>query len=161
MGVSGSGKSTVGAALAHALGLRFVEGDRLHPAQNIERMAAGTPLTDADRQGWLEAVAAELAAASSSGEPGVVVSCSALKRSYRDLLRASAPGLRLVHLHGSAALLAERLQQRAGHYMPPSLLGSQLDTLEPPSDDEAALAADIAAPPARIVEHLARALRHR
>lgn len=156
MGVSGCGKSTVGAALAQALGLRFVEGDELHPARNVALMAAGTPLTDEDRQDWLQAVAAALAGA---GEPGVVVSCSALKRRYRDLLRASAPDLRLVHLRGEPALLAQRLQARKGHYMPPSLLQSQFDTLEPPAEDEHACAADIDLPPPQLVAQLLHRLR--
>lgn len=151
MGVSGSGKSTVGRALADALGLRFVEGDELHPPRNVSLMATGTPLTDADRHGWLQAVAAQLAAAQ---EHGVVVSCSALKRSYRDLLRASAPDLRLLHLVGDPAVLAQRMQGRAGHYMPASLLQSQLDTLEPPTADEAAITVDIDEPVQRIVERV-------
>ncbi len=151
MGVSGSGKSTVGRALADALGLPFVEGDSLHPPRNVNLMAAGTPLTDDDRQDWLQAIAAQLAAAQ---HDGVVVSCSALRRSYRDLLRASAPDLRLVHLTGEPWLLAERLESRSGHYMPASLLQSQLDTLEPPTADEAAISADIGAPASSIVSHL-------
>jgi carbohydrate kinase (thermoresistant glucokinase family) len=156
MGVSGCGKSTVGQALARSLNLPYTEGDELHPPRNVSLMASGTPLTDEDRQGWLQAVAARLAAAEHTG---VVVSCSALKRSYRSLLRAAAPDLRLVHLHGSAALLAQRLQARAGHYMPASLLQSQLDTLEPPGPDEAPIAADIALPPETILAQLLARLR--
>jgi gluconokinase len=156
MGVSGSGKSTVGPGLAQALGLPFVEGDSLHPARNVALMAAGTPLTDADRQGWLQAVASTLAQAAGTG---VVVSCSALKRSYRDLLRASAPGLRIVYLRGEPALLARRLQARQHHYMPPSLLQSQLDTLEPPGPDEAVYTADVADAPAQLVAQLHNRLR--
>lgn len=140
MGVSGCGKSTVGAQLATALGVPFVEGDSLHPARNVALMAAGTPLTDDDRRGWLDAVAAQLAQGQTQG---VVVSCSALKRSYRDRLRAAAPALQIVFLHGPAALLSERLQSRVGHYMPASLLQSQLDTLEPPQPDETALTFEI------------------
>ena len=155
MGVSGCGKSTVGAALAHALRLPFVEGDMLHPPRNVALMAAGTPLTDADRQGWLQAVAAQLAQA----RDGAVVSCSALKRSYRDLLRASAPALRLVHLHGTAALLAQRMLMRPGHYMPASLLPSQLQALEPPGPDEAAIGIDIAQPLPAIVAAVLAALQ--
>lgn len=156
MGVSGSGKSTVAQALAAALNIHFVEGDALHPPHNVERMAAGTPLTDADRHGWLQAVAEQLGTAtasiaSSAGTGGVVVACSALKRSYRDLLRAAAPDLRLVYLHGPPALLRERLATRVGHYMPASLLQSQLDTLEPPIPDEHAIAFDITLPPAELV----------
>lgn len=156
MGVSGSGKSTVGRRLADALGLRFVEGDELHPARNVALMAAGTALSDDDRQGWLDAVAAQLRQA----EPaGAVLTCSALKRRYRDRLRAAAPNLRLVHLHGDAACLADRLGSRSSHYMPASLLPSQLATLELPAADEHALVADIARPPEQIVAELRRRLQ--
>jgi gluconokinase len=133
MGVSGCGKSTVGQALALRWALPFVEGDGLHPPANVARMAAGMALTDADRAGWLAAVGRALAAAEGSG---VVVSCSALKRAYRDQLRAAAPGLRFLHLHGDRELIASRLQRRRGHYMPPSLLASQFETLEPPDAGE-------------------------
>ncbi len=150
MGVSGSGKSTLAQALAAALNIHFVEGDALHPPHNVQRMAAGTALTDADRHGWLQAVADQLGNAT-AGPGGVVVACSALKRSYRDLLRAAAPDLRLVYLHGPPALLRERLATRVGHYMPASLLQSQLDTLEPPAPDEHPIALDIALPPAELV----------
>jgi len=146
MGVSGCGKSTLGRALAQRLGVHYVEGDELHPPENVARMAAGVPLTDADRHGWLQQVAGQLANATSRSR-GVVVSCSALKRSYRDLLRAAAPDTRFVHLHGDRALLQQRLSARQGHYMPPSLLQSQLDTLQPPQADEQALTLDIALPP--------------
>jgi gluconokinase len=157
MGVSGCGKSTVGHALAKALHLPFVEGDELHSARNVQLMAAGTPLTDADRHGWLQEVAAQLGNADARAR-GVVVSCSALKRSYRDLLRAGAPGLRLVYLQGPAELLRARLGGRSGHYMPPSLLQSQLDTLEPPGDDEAPIVADIQLAPLAIVARVVQQL---
>lgn len=150
MGVSGCGKSTVGRRLAEAAGIHFVEGDELHAPRSVELMAAGIALTDADRHGWLQELAGQLGNPTAQAR-GVVVTCSALKRAYRDLLRAGAPGLRFVHLHGSAALLAERLAQRAGHYMPASLLQSQLDTLEPPGADEAAIVVDIAQPIEQIV----------
>jgi carbohydrate kinase (thermoresistant glucokinase family) len=147
MGVSGSGKSTVAAHLARLLQVPFVEGDQLHPARNVALMAAGTPLTDDDRRDWLQAVGCTLRDA---GDHGVVVSCSALKRSYRDQLRAAAPALRLVYLTGDAGLIAQRMQQRDGHYMPASLLPSQLEALEPPQADESALHFDIDQPAASI-----------
>ncbi len=155
MGVSGSGKSSIGQGLAAALGLPFVEGDALHPPRNVALMAAGTPLSDDDRRGWLDAIAARLAAGGGPGG-GVVASCSALKRSYRDRLRASAPSLGLVYLHGSPGLLLERMEAREGHYMPPSLLQSQLDILEPPQPDEGSLAVDVAEEPERIIAALLR-----
>lgn len=134
MGVSGSGKSSVGVALAARLGVPFLEGDALHPAANVAKMAAGVPLDDADRAPWLAAIAAWIAA-----HAGGVVACSALKRAYRDRLRVTAPGLRLVALLPPAAVLAERLGHRRGHFMPGSLLASQLATLEAPGADEEAL----------------------
>lgn len=142
MGVSGCGKSTVGRALAAALQVPYVEGDELHPPQNVALMAAGTPLTDADRLGWLASVGQRLCDEEARLH-GVVVSCSALKRKYRDQLRAAAPAVQFVYLHGTQAVLAQRLANRKGHYMPASLLQSQLDTLEPPAADEQALAFDI------------------
>jgi gluconokinase len=158
MGVSGCGKSTVGRLLADALQVHYVEGDDLHPAENVARMAAGTALTDADRHGWLQVVAGQLANATSRAR-GVVVSCSALKRSYRDLLRQAVPDLCFVHLQGTADLLRQRLAARRGHYMPPSLLQSQLDTLEPPAADERALSLDIAQPPQQLAAEAERWLR--
>jgi len=159
MGVSGCGKSTVGRLLADALQVHYVEGDELHPPENVARMAAGIALTDADRHGWLQAVARQLANATAEAR-GVVVACSALKRSYRDLLRGAAPDLRFVHLQGDPQLLRERLAARRGHYMPPTLLQSQLDTLQPPGDDEAALTLDVALPPAELAVAAERWLRH-
>lgn len=156
MGVSGCGKSTLGLALAEALGVPYIEGDALHPPRNVALMAAGTPLTDADRAGWLDVIGERLAQA---GDQGAVVACSALRRLYRDRLRAASPGLRLVHLHGDPGLLAERIGQRTGHYMPPALLPSQLQTLEPPDPDEAAITLDIAQPPEALVRRTLQALR--
>jgi len=151
MGVSASGKSTVGRLLAQALGLGYLDGDDFHPPENVARMAAGQALTDDDRQGWLAALSARLAQARAEGE-GVVLSCSALKRRYRDLLRQGAPRLQLVYLCGSQELLTARIAARTDHYMPPSLLDSQLAALEPPQPDEAALAFDIASTPPQIVD---------
>ena len=143
MGVSGCGKTTVGERLARELGATFIEGDAFHPPANVARMGAGIALTDADRQGWLETLAGQLGAAAEARRR-VVLGCSALKRRYRDTLRSGAPGLRLVHLRGSRELLAKRLAERRGHYMPASLLDSQLATLEPPGPDEDAITLDIA-----------------
>src|SRR5438046_10311470 len=154
MGVSGSGKTTVGAKLARALQLAFLEGDDLHPAQNVERMAAGIPLTDDDRRPWLLAIAGQLRDARRAGV-GLAVACSALKRSYRDLLRsAGAADVRFVYLAGNRALLAERMAKRRGHFMPPALLESQLATLEAPSPDEQAWVCDIREAPEAIVADL-------
>lgn len=145
MGVSGTGKSTIGVALARVLDLPFVEGDDLHPEANVAKMSAGIPLTDADRAPWLDRVAAEL-------DRPVVVTCSALKRAYRDRLRAAAPDLVLVFLHGTPELLAARMSGRAGHFMPTALLTSQLATLEEPTSDENAIAVDVALTPEQIVD---------
>src|SRR5262245_11668273 len=132
MGVAGSGKTTIGALFARARSLPFVEGDDLHPPENVRRMAAGIPLTDDDRLPWLLAIAARLRDAHRAGH-GLVVACSALKRSYRDLLRTRGTAdVRFVFLAGSRSLLLERLAGRRGHFMPPSLLDSQLGTLEEP-----------------------------
>src|SRR5258705_1190775 len=136
--VSGSGKSRIGARSAGELGIEFVEGDALHPPDNVKRMAAGTPLTDDDRRGWLLAIGTRLRDAKRAGR-GLVISCSALKRSYRDLLRSAGDDtVRFVYLAGSRALLAERMAQRREHFMPPSLLESQLAILEEPGPDERA-----------------------
>ncbi len=156
MGVSGCGKSTVGRALATALGFEYLEGDKLHPAHNIELMAAGTPLTDGDRGPWLRALADALGEAHRT-QRGLVLTCSALKRSYRDRLRSGTTDLRFLHLHGSPDLLAERMGSRPGHFMPESLLQSQLDTLEVPTADEQVLTLDIALP---VTEQVARAVHH-
>jgi gluconokinase len=153
MGVSGSGKSLIGAALARALGTDFVEGDDYHSAENVQRMASGIPLTDDDRGQWLRSLAARLREAKDAGT-GLVMTCSALKRSYRDVLRADAGELRLVFLRGPRALLAERIAGRRGHFMPPSLLESQLATLEEPSPDEHAWVCDIKESPEDLVAAL-------
>ena len=159
MGVSGCGKSTVGEQLAAGLNADYLEGDALHPARNVVLMAAGTPLTDEDRFGWLQALAQRLHQAHVANT-GLVVTCSALKRSYRDILRSGCADLRLVHLHGSPELLAARLALRSGHYMPASLLPSQLQTLEMPQADEQALGFDIARPVDEIVRSALQQLTH-
>ncbi len=155
MGVSGSGKSTIGARLAAALDVRFIDGDALHPDSNRRKMAAGVALSDADREPWLTAVAAALAAGAT------VVACSALRRRYRDRLRSSAPCLRLIYLRGTKDLLAERVAARHHEFMPTSLLESQLETLEPPAPDERPIVADIASSPEAIVCLALRALKER
>jgi len=132
MGVSGSGKSTIGEALAARLGIRFEDADALHPASNVAKMAAGIALTDDDRMPWLALVGAELSAASD----GLVIACSALKRAYREAILAAAPDTRFVLLAGSRELLETRLRHRHGHFMPASLLDSQLATLEFLAPDE-------------------------
>jgi gluconokinase len=145
MGVAGSGKSTVGALLAARLGVPFADGDAFHPPANRAKMAAGTPLTDADRAPWLDAIAAWLDA-----HGRCVVACSALRRAYRDRLRR--PDVCFVYLHGSRELLASRIAARTAHFFPPKLLDSQLADLEPPAPDENAITVSIELPPEAIVE---------
>lgn len=135
MGVSGCGKSTVASALAHELALDMTDGDDLHLPASVDKMRAGIALEDADRWPWLDRIGQHLAGATAAGR-GRVVACSALKRAYRDRIRALAPKVRFVFLHGSAELIRERMSQRQGHYMPPELLDSQLRTLQVPTADE-------------------------
>jgi gluconokinase len=139
MGVSGSGKSKVGAALAQRLRVPFADADAFHPEANIAKMAAGEPLTDDDRYPWLEAIGEWLA---QHGDGGVI-SCSALKRTYRDQLRAHCPRIEFLHLSGSPELIARRVAGRTGHFMPSSLLKSQFDTLEPLGTDENGVTIDV------------------
>ena len=146
MGVSGCGKSTVGHLLAGRLDVPFVEGDDLHSAANVSKMAAGQPLTDQDRVGWLQALSQRLQQALQYDQ-GVVVACSALKKAYRDVLRQGASDVLFVHLQGSPEVLTQRLKQRTAHYMPATLLQSQLAILEPPQADEAAMTLDMLMPP--------------
>src|SRR3989442_13109938 len=154
MGVCGSGKGLIGATFARALDMEFVEGDGLPPPGKVKRMAAGMPLTDDDRHGWLIRVAARLREAKRAGI-GLVVACSALKRSYRDLLRSvGEANVRFVYLAGSRGLLAERMVERRGHFMPPALLESQLAILEEPSPDESAWVCDIRETPDTIIGDL-------
>lgn len=150
MGVSGSGKSTVGAMLAAAGGLEYLEGDVFHSAHNVARMAAGIALSDADREGWLQTLAERIRRARQARQ-GLVLSCSALKRSYRDILRQGAPDLYFLHLHGDYDTLAARMAARTGHYMPLSLLASQLATLEAPGEGENAQSFDMECRPEAIV----------
>ena len=157
MGVSGSGKSTIGALIAGALGVPFVDGDALHPQSNIEKMAGGTPLNDDDRWPWLAKVGETLADAGRKGQ-GMVIACSALRRSYRDAIRKSAPAARFVHLSGSREVLSSRLEGRTDHFMPPSLLDSQFATLEPLAGDEAGIVVDIDQPVPAIVAEAVTAI---
>ncbi len=143
MGVAGCGKTTVGERLGRALGWPFAEGDRFHPPANVAKMAAGTPLTDADRWPWLATLAATLAAREAAGQSSVLA-CSALRRSYRDLLRGGARRVRFLHLDGTRAVLAARLGARPCHFFPPALLDSQLATLEPLGPDEDGVVIDVA-----------------
>lgn len=154
MGVSGSGKSSVGTALSAQTGLPYLDGDDLHPAANIDKMRQGIALTDLDRWPWLDLCGARLAAA----PDGLILGCSALRRSYRDRLRQASglADLLFVHLSGDAALLGQRMGARPGHYMPASLLVSQLSTLEPPQDDEQGITIGIDQPLAAIVKLVTR-----
>ena len=148
MGVSGSGKSTVGAALAERLGVPFADGDDLHPPANIEKMTRGEALDDADRQPWLEEVGRWLGEHSDGG----VITCSALRRSYRDLLRRRADGVEFVHLAGSRDTIARRQAHRPGHFMPASLLASQYAVLEPLQPDAPGVTLDVDRPVAELVK---------
>ncbi|APG04025.1 gluconate kinase [Luteibacter rhizovicinus DSM 16549] len=156
MGVSGSGKSTIGEGLATRLGQPFIDGDSLHPAANREKMAHGIPLDDTDRQPWLEAIVATMDEHRERGE-ALVLACSALKRRYRDFLRGGHDDVRFVYLHASHALLVERLGHRSGHFFDPSLLDSQLATLEEPSAEEA-FRVEVGSTPAETIERIVRAL---
>ncbi len=158
MGTAGAGKSVVGAALADALGVRFVEGDQFHPTANVALMAAGTPLTDENRVGWLAALAAQLRTAHERDE-SIVLSCSALKRSYRDMLRVGDTTIQFIFLHGDAMLLRARLEARSGHYMPVSLLASQFAILEAPAPDEQAWRFDVSESAEQIVSDIITCIR--
>ncbi len=157
MGVSGSGKTRVGAALAKAIGARFVEGDSYHPAQNIERMASGKPLRDEDRWGWLDAIGVEIASTERDGGR-LVVACSALKRLYRDRLRRASRRILFVYLEVGRDVAAGRVASRKGHFMPASLIDSQFAALEPPAAGEAALTLDASQSPADLVAAVSEAL---
>lgn len=153
MGPCGCGKTTIGSALAARLGGEFVEGDDFHPDANRSKMRSGAPLTDADRWPWLDRIADELRQRHAAAGT-VVVACSALKRAYRDRLRDADPEIVFVLLNGSRDLLLSRLSARKDHFMPPALLDSQLEALEPPKPDERALAFDVAHAPAEVVEQI-------
>lgn len=160
MGVSGSGKTTIARGVAERFGWRLLEGDEFHPAANVAKMHAGTPLTDEDRWPWLQAIAAEIDAMRARGG-SAVVACSALKRAYRDILLAGRPDVVLVYLQGTRDLIAQRLAARKGHFMPPSLLDSQFATLEEPGPDEHAIVVSIDALPDAIIDEAVRQLKER
>lgn len=153
MGVSGSGKSTAGENLARELGWPFRDADSFHPAANVAKMSAGTPLTDDDRWPWLAAIAAWIDHCRTTGAPGVV-SCSALKRAYRRVLLDGRPDVRLVYLQGDLPLIAGRMARRTGHFMPPALLQSQFAALEEPAPDEWSIVVPITMSPRRMAEHI-------
>jgi carbohydrate kinase (thermoresistant glucokinase family) len=158
MGVSGSGKSTVSALLAARLGWMFEDADDLHPPENVAKMSAGQPLTDNDRRPWLLAVREWMDEARVAGKKAVIA-CSALKRSYRDILMGGRDDVRLVHLQGSAEVIAPRVAKRHGHFMPISLLESQFAALEEPGEDEHPIVVSIDATPEEIVDAIVREMQ--
>ncbi|WP_405217642.1 gluconokinase [Agrococcus sp. Ld7] len=160
MGVQGSGKSTIGAALAKRLNIDFIDGDDLHPKANKDKMAAGIPLEDEDRVPWLKAIGQTIADGRASGRI-IIVACSALKRWYRELLRSSAPDLVFVHLSGDKDLLADRLAHRDHAFMPTTLLDSQMETLEPLGPWESGIVISIEQDPVAIVDEVTRMLMAR
>jgi gluconokinase len=158
MGVSGSGKSSVGESLAKRLGWPYEDADQFHPPSNVAKMSAGHPLTDEDRWPWLQAIAAEIdRVCDAAGH--VVIGCSALRRVYRDILVHGRTDTRLIYLDGTQSLIADRLSRRTGHFMPAGLLTSQFNTLEPPTADERPVTVSIDAPVAHIVDDILRQLR--
>ena len=158
MGVSGSGKSTIADRLAARLGWRYEDADKFHPPANVAKMSAGQPLTDEDRWPWLQAIADEIDRLAASGQRAVVA-CSALKRSYRDILVHGRGDVRIVFLNGTQDLIASRLAARKGHFMPPGLLASQFKTLEPPLPDERPISVSIDAPVEAIVDDIVSQLK--
>lgn len=158
MGVSGSGKTTVAKLLVDKLGWRFQEGDALHPPENVEKMRGGSPLTDADRLPWLKRIAERIDEWRAAGRSGAVT-CSALKRSYRDIVIGDRPDVRLVYLKGSPDLIRRRMARRHGHFMPTTLLDSQFSILQEPSPDENPVIVDIGASPQEIADEIACRLR--
>lgn len=157
MGVSGSGKSTIGEKLAQRLAFRYEDGDKFHPPANVAKMSAGHPLTDDDRWPWLQAIADEIDRICLAREHAVIA-CSALKRAYRDVLVHGRNDVRIVYLQGSQQLIADRLAERKGHFMPPGLLDSQFKTLEPPAAREHAVTASIEGSVDEIVDDIVRQL---
>ena len=158
MGVSGSGKTTIGTLVAHELGVDFVDGDSLHPLENVQKMASGTPLDDDDRWPWLETVGRTLQQCGERRE-GMVIACSALKRTYRERIRSQAPSALFLHLDGSVTVLTRRIEGRSGHFMPASLLQSQLETLEPLAQEEGGYRLDIDQPVPDMVDEAVTTLR--
>ena len=158
MGVSGSGKTTVGTLLAQRLGWPFADADTFHPHENVAKMRSGIPLTDEDRWPWLDAMAAWIGEARTSGKRGVVA-CSALKRRYRDRIVAGRDDVLLVYREGAYEVIARRMAERPHHYMPVSLLRSQFEALEPPAPEEKPLVMPVEAPPGEIVEGIVASLR--
>lgn len=158
MGVSGSGKSTIAEALGEQLGWRFEDGDSFHPKSNVEKMAAGHPLSDEDRWPWLNAIADEIERVCSAGGH-VIIACSALKHAYRDVLLRGRSDVRFVFLKGTQELIADRLARRKGHFMPPELLTSQFRTLEPPEPSEHVITVEIDASVEAIVDDIVRQLK--
>jgi gluconokinase len=158
MGVSGSGKSTIAGKLAERLHWTCEDGDRFHPKSNVEKMSAGHPLTDEDRLPWLQAIADEVDRVCSDGEHAVIA-CSALKRAYRKILVHDRDDVRIVYLKGGRDLIAKRLELRKGHFMPPGLLDSQFNTLEPPGSSENPIVVDIDASVEAIVDHIVAKLK--
>ena len=158
MGVSGSGKSTIADRLAERLGWRYEDGDGFHPPANVAKMSAGHALTDEDRWPWLQAIAEQIDRLSADGQRAVVA-CSALKRSYRDILVHGRDDIRIVFLNGTQDLIADRLAARKGHFMPPGLLASQFRTLEPPQPAERPLTVSIDAPVEAVVDDIVRQLK--
>jgi len=158
MGVSGSGKTTVGEQLAARIGWRYEDADSFHPPGNIAKMSAGQPLTDEDRWPWLRAIAAEINRVAAAGER-IVIGCSALRRVYRDVLVHGRDDVRIIYLDGTQEVIANRLGKRRGHFMPPGLLASQFKTLEPPMPDEHPISVPIDAPVETIVDDILSQLK--
>ena len=157
MGVSGSGKTTIGVGLAKRLGWPYFDADDFHPPANIAKMSAGEPLTDEDRWPWLDQLNRLIASHLARPQP-LILSCSALKRSYRERLLAGTQGGKIIYLEGSYELILDRMRDRKGHYMRPEMLQSQFSALEPPTPDEGVLTVQIDGPPEEVIDHIVMAL---